>query len=119
MIQEIGGYLGREKNINSTPGPNTYAVPTTLEHRGASMKSRLPDFSLKEILKVPGPGAYTVPTSLKVEDKGIMDSRFTTPAGLKIHNSLDLSRRKEPVTFSPGPGQCTALLTQTTSRNTA
>ena len=70
------------------------------------MKSRLPDFSMKELNKVPGPGAYSIPSSLKVEDKSIMDSKFSNPSGLKIHHSLDISRRKEPVTFQPGPGQC-------------
>jgi len=48
-----------------------------------------------------------------------MDSKFTTPGGLKIHNSLDISRRKEPVTYQPGPGQCTSRQTKTTSKNTA
>ena len=73
------------------------------------MKLKLADFSLKEVSKVPGPGAYSVPSSLKTEDKGIMDSRFESPGGLKIHHSLDISRRKEPVTYVPGPGQCSSL----------
>lgn len=55
---------------------------------------------------MPGPGAYENPSSLKLEDKSIMDSKFSNPGSFKIHNSLDISRRKEPVTFQPGPGQC-------------
>jgi hypothetical protein len=57
-------------------------------------------------MQVPGPGAYSVPTTLKVEEKPIADSKFTNPSSIKIHNSLDISRRKEPVVFHPGPGQC-------------
>ncbi len=37
-----------------------------------------------------------------------MDSRFNNPSMVKISQSLDISRRKEPVTFIPGPGQCIA-----------
>ena len=81
------------------------------------MKPRLPDFSLKEVSKVPGPGAYSVPTSLKTDEKNIMDSKFTTPGGLKIHNSLDISRRKEPVTYVPGPGQCILMIMNMMFRN--
>jgi|JI9StandDraft_1071089.scaffolds.fasta_scaffold790068_1 hypothetical protein len=59
-----------------------------------------------QTIQVPGPGAYSVPSSMKVEDKSIMDSKFSNPGSIKIHHSLDISRRKEPVTFQPGPGQC-------------
>lgn len=59
--------------MKATPSPNNYTVPSTLEQKGTSIKSRLPDFSLKEVAKVralvtqvPGPGAYSVPSSLKV-----------------------------------------------------
>ena len=46
-----------------------------------------------------------------------MDSRFNNPGGMKIHNSLEISRRKEPVTYVPGPGQCNTNLMQMTLRN--
>jgi hypothetical protein len=36
-----------------------------------------------------------------------MDSKFSNPSSFRIHHSLDISRRKEPVVFIPGPGQCT------------
>ena len=53
--------------INSSPSPLNYSIPSTLEKKGASLKPRLPDFSLKEVNKVPGPGAYSVPSSLKTD----------------------------------------------------
>lgn len=103
--------------MKAIPSPNNYTVPSTLEKKGTSIKSRLPDFSLKEVVKVtarfiqvPGPGAYSVPSSLKVEEKSIMDSKFSNPSSFKIHHSLDISRRKEPVVFIPGPGQCTLCI---------
>ena len=49
----------------------------------------------KKTLNVPGPGAYSVPSTLRVEESSkILDSRFMNPSSIKIHNSLDISRRK-------------------------
>lgn len=71
------------------------------------------------ITKVPGPGAYSVPSTLKVEnEKDIMDSKYLNPSSVKISQSLDISRRREPVTFHPGPGQCNRSLSQMMFRNT-
>ena len=54
---------------------------------------------------MPGPGAYGIPSTL-VADKGTFDSKYTDPSSIRLHQSLDISRRKEPVVFQPGPGQC-------------
>lgn len=43
-------------------------------------------------------------------EKNVMDSKYSNPGMVKISRSLDISRRKEPVTYIPGPGQCTFIL---------
>lgn len=61
-----------------------------------------------------------MPGTLKVEDeKSIVDSKFLNPSSIKIHNSLDISRRKEPVVFQPGPGQCSYHITKMMCRSMA
>jgi hypothetical protein len=113
-MQDIGSYLGNLKEMNAIPGPSNYTVPSTLEKKvsiaqatTARLQSKGNTFGIFGVIQVPGPGAYSVPTTLKVEEKPIADSKFTNPSSIKIHNSLDISRRREPVTFQPGPGQCT------------
>jgi hypothetical protein len=46
-----------------------------------------------------------------------MDSKYLNPSSVKISQSLDISRRREPVTFHPGPGQCNRSLSQMMFRN--
>ena len=87
------------------PGPNNYKHQSTLDNHSASLKPKLKDFTLDEPSKVPGPGAYSIPSTLKA-DKGSLDSKFSNPSSLVLHQSLNLSRRKEPNVYQPGPGAC-------------
>ena len=53
------------KYNKSVPGPNSYTIPTTLEHKGASLKPRLADTSLKYLKDVSiqiiiGPWAWSI-----------------------------------------------------------
>ena len=75
--QDIGGPLQMVKYNLSIPGPSQYQVGSTLTKKGASMKPRLADLSLKYIkdviikqyVQIPGPGAYSVPSSISNGEK--------------------------------------------------
>ena len=52
LIKDLGAPMEMLKYNKSLPGPSSYSIPSTLENKGATLKPRLADTSLKYLKDV-------------------------------------------------------------------
>lgn len=81
-------------------------MPTTLDSRSASIKSRQFDntIALKEY--IPGPGLYEIPSSIDNGKNSVFESQYRSGGSPKMVTKEE----GEPYvrkTRIPGPGECT------------
>ena len=93
------------KHSSEMPGPGTYSVSDTLEHPAITLKSKLPDLTLRLKDFVPGPGAYDTLSLLNAEGRYFSSNHINSRASRFSLLKSPTSNNRE--SLSPGPGECT------------
>jgi hypothetical protein len=106
----FGSPLEAVHYIKDLPGPGQYKSYSPLNVRDITLKPRLPDSSLSGRKLLPGPGTYDPPSSINSDGRYVC-SKYGNSRCTRIDPQ---HKHSEKTPRTPGPGQCTCKLIQTT-----